>query len=137
LDWAKNHLKKECQSNLENRMVKFNMEYGLNITYTNMCIKDSKKEYCSIRRHQNDKSNPDECRPKFVETVNNVMKDAPVEQREKALKRWNSTRSCNKKQKQQRDTVQKVMTSDGASAPLQTFALHSFTLITLGYAVLM
>jgi hypothetical protein len=76
------------------------MEYGLNITYTNMCIKDSKNEYCSIRRFESetDKSKCDECLPKFVETVNNVMKDAPVEQREKALKRWNSTRSCNRKQ---------------------------------------
>jgi hypothetical protein len=134
LDWAKKHLQQECQSNLENRMVKFSIEYGLNITYTNMCIKDSKNEYCSIRRHQTDKSKCDECLPKFVETVNNVMKDAPVEQREKTLKRFSKRRACNK---QQPDTVQKIKTNDGALAPLQTFVSYTATVITLGYAVLM
>jgi hypothetical protein len=132
LDWAKKHVQKECQSNLEHRVVKFDIEYGLNIMYTNMCLKDKRNEYCSINRLFYSKSHCDECVPTFAETVKNVMKDAPVEQTEKTLKRWNNAPICNK---QKRNTIKKIMTNEGTSARFQTFVSHIGTLITLGYAV--
>jgi hypothetical protein len=96
VEWAKGLLKDKCKDNLEQRRVKFIVEYGAKISYANTCLKDSKNEYCRIR--MSDKSKCGECQPKFLETVRTIMKDAPTDEREKTLK-WTEKRSpCNRKQ---------------------------------------
>jgi hypothetical protein len=62
VEWAKKHLHEKCRSeDAKDRRVKFMIEYGMKIMYTNICLRDNKNEYCLVRKH--DKSKCEECQP--------------------------------------------------------------------------
>jgi hypothetical protein len=132
VDWAKKQLQEQCKDNMNDRRVKFSFEYGVRIRYTNTCLKDSKNEYCRIR--WNDKSKCGECQPKFVETVKTVMKDAPADQRDKALNWLEKVGPCTRKSR--KGSSQNKINSGAESLTVQSIIVYSGALTLAGYTLL-
>jgi hypothetical protein len=93
VEWAKKTLQDGCKEEASLPRVKFTIEFGISMNYKGKCLKDSKNEYCKIRRNETSQCN--DCHPKFRDMMTTVLASAPQETKDKMFG-WHDKRNpCN------------------------------------------
>jgi hypothetical protein len=139
IEWAKQTVQDGCKEEISNPNFKFGVDFHLPMTYKGVCLKDSKGEYCKIRRNATGQCN--DCNPKKRELIVTVLANAPQDKRDKIIGMYDKRNPCNGTEKDQpmkmsdNSKVQTKQTSGSSVLSATSLALSATALLSTFYAV--
>jgi hypothetical protein len=119
---AKEAIQSACVSHLDEKSIKLTLDYGIDIRFRTLCLKDKNNDYCAVTFKNNKQC--DDCWPKMMQVVQQVTKKAPAAEKKLVIERREANNPCAESLAESRD-MQEDIQEETTNVPADSLAESS------------